>query len=316
MLKPQPRVEAAQRGVMKKIETITIYGLGALGMLFGSRLQKAYGEDRVKFVMDSERYARHKNDRYTINDEPFAFSMQDVAEVKEPSDLVIIAVKGPALPAVIPMIQPSVGEETVIISLMNGISSEDMLAERYDRRQILDCISIGMDAMRDGTDLHYTKMGKIQIGSRNGDQKEQVEAVATALREADVPYEVMEDIRTAMWHKYLINVGVNQSCTAYETDYGHITSPGPIRDEMKEAMREVIRVAAAEGVTLSEKDIDEAIALEKTLKPEGYPSMRQDAIAGRTTEVDLFAGTVIALGKKYGIPTPVNEKYRRMILCD
>ena len=55
MLKPQPRVEAAQRGVMKKIETITIYGLGALGMLFGSRLQKAYGEDRVKFVMDSER---------------------------------------------------------------------------------------------------------------------------------------------------------------------------------------------------------------------------------------------------------------------
>jgi 2-dehydropantoate 2-reductase len=85
---------------------------------------------------------------------------------------------------------------------------------------------------------------------------------------------------------------------------------------MKEAMREVIRVAAAEGVTLSEKDIDEAIALEKTLKPEGYPSMRQDAIAGRTTEVDLFAGTVIALGKKHGIPTPVNEKYRRMILCD
>ena len=301
---------------MKKIETITIYGLGALGMLFGSRLQKAYGEDRVKFVMDSERYARHKNDRYTINDEPFAFSMQDIAEVKAPADLVIVAVKGPALPAVVPMIQPSVGKDTVIISLMNGISSEDMLAERYDRRQILDCISIGMDAMRDGTDLHYTKMGKIQIGSRNGDQKEQVEAVATALREADVPYEVMEDIRTAMWHKCLINVGVNQSCTAYETDYGHITSPGPIRDEMKEAMREVIRVAAAEGVTLSEKDIDEAIALEKTLKPEGYPSMRQDAIAGRTTEVDLFAGTVIALGKKHGIPTPVNEKYRRMILCD
>jgi 2-dehydropantoate 2-reductase len=263
--------------------------------------------------MDSERYARHKNDQYTINDEPFAFSMQDIAKVAAPSDLVIVAVKGPALPSLIPMIQPSVGRDTVIISLMNGISSEDMLAERYDRQQILDCIAIGMDAMRDGTDLHYTKMGKIQIGSRSGGQKEQIEAVAAALHGALVPYEVMEDIRTAMWHKYLINVGVNQSCTAYETDYGHITSPGPIRDEMKEAMREVIRVAAAEGVTLSEKNIDEAIALEKTLKPEGYPSMRQDAIAGRTTEVDLFAGTVIALGQKHGIPTPVNEKYRQMI---
>jgi 2-dehydropantoate 2-reductase len=170
-----------------------------------------------------------------------------------------------------------------------------------------------MDAMRDGTDLHYTKMGKIQIGSRNGGQDQEVEAVAEVLRKTGIPYEVREDIRNAMWHKYLLNVGVNQSCTAYETDYGHVTSPGPIRDEMKEAMREVIRVAAAEGVTLSEKDIDEAIELEKTLKPEGYPSMRQDAVAGRPTEVDLFAGTVIALGRKHEIPTPVNEKYRKMI---
>ena len=298
---------------MKKIETIAIYGLGALGMLFGSSLQKEYGTERVKFLMDSARFSRHQNDRYTINDEPFAFSLQDIEDVKTPSDLVIVAVKGPSLPAVIDMMQPSVGKGTVIISLMNGISSEDMLAKRFDRQQILDCIAIGMDAMRDGTDLHYTRMGRIQIGSRNGGQNEEVEAVAAVLRGAGVPYEALEDIRGAMWHKYLLNVGVNQACTAYETDYGHVTSPGPICDEMKQAMREVIRVAAAEGVTLSEKDIDEAIELEKTLKPDGYPSMRQDAIAGRTTEVDLFAGTVIALGQKYGIPTPVNEKYKRMI---
>ena len=298
---------------MKKIETIAVYGLGALGMLFGSSLQKTCGAERVKFVMDSARYSRHKNDRYTINGEPFAFSLEDIADVKAPSDLVIVAVKGPSLPAVIDMMQPSVGEDTTIISLMNGISSEDMLAERYERRQILDCIAIGMDAMRDGTDLHYTKMGRIQIGSRNGDQDERVAATAAALREAGIPHEVREDIRSAMWHKYLLNVGVNQACTAYETDYGHVTSPGPILDEMKEAMREVIRVAAAEGVTLSEKDIDEAVELEKTLKPDGYPSMRQDAVAGRPTEVDLFAGTVIALGLKHGIPTPVNQKYRKMI---
>ena len=116
-----------------------------------------------------------------------------------------------------------------------------------------------------------------------------------------------------MWRKFLLNVGINQACTVYETDYGHVTSPGPICEEMKEAMREVIRIASAEGITLTEDDIDNAIALEKTLKPDGYPSMRQDALAGRQTEVDLFAGTVIAMGKKYGIPTPVNEKYRDML---
>ena len=102
-----------------------------------------------------------------------------------------------------------------------------------------------------------------------------------------------------MWFKYLLNVGVNQACTVYETDYGHVTSPGPICEEMKEAMREVCRLAAVEGIELTEADIEAAIELEKTLKPDGYPSMRQDALAGRPTEVDLFAGTVIAMGHKY-----------------
>ena len=88
---------------MKTIETIAVYGLGALGMLFGSGLQKTYGAEHVKFVMDSGRFSRHLKDRYTINDEPFAFSMQDIADVKSPSDLVIVAFKGLALPAVIDM---------------------------------------------------------------------------------------------------------------------------------------------------------------------------------------------------------------------
>ena len=221
---------------MKKIETAAVYGLGALGMLFGSSLQKKYGADKVRFVMDSGRYARHKEDRYTINDEPFDFALQDIADVTGPSDLVIVAVKGVSLPEVIEMMEPSVGDETIIISLMNGITSEDMIAEKYGNARILDCIAIGMDAMREGTDLHYTQHGKLQIGSRRGDQPELVEAVAQYLQDAGVPYEIRTDIRHAMWHKFMLNVGVNQACTAYETDYGHVTSPGPLCEEMKEAM--------------------------------------------------------------------------------
>ena len=305
---------------MKEIKTTAIYGLGALGMLFGAKLQKAYGSDNVKFVMDSSRYLRHKNDKYLINGEAFDFALQNADEITTPSDLVIVAVKGPALADVAGQMAPSVGSQTIIISLMNGITSEDILAQKYGRSHILDCIAIGMDAMRDGTQLSYTQMGKIQFGSRTGTRQEEISAhpqeEISALRQyfdrAGVPYEVIDDIRRAMWFKFMLNVGINQACTAYETDYGHAVAPGPICDEMKEAMREVIRVAAAEGIILSEKDIDTCIGIEKTLKPEGYPSMRQDALAGRPTEVDLFAGTVIALGRKHGIPTPVNEKYRLM----
>lgn len=298
---------------MTPIKTTAIYGLGALGMLYGSMLQKTYGPENVKFVMDSPRYARHKNEVYTINGEPFEFSLLDAADVTGPSDLVIIAVKGPSLAEVVRQVEPSIGPDTIIISFMNGITSEDILAEKYGRSHVLDCIAIGMDAMRDGTRLSYTKCGKLQFGSRDGSQEEDVQAVRQYFAKAGVPHEVRDDIRRAMWFKFLLNVGVNQACTVYETDYGHVTSPGPICDEMKEAMREVCRLAAVEDIELTEADIEAAIELERTLKPDGYPSMRQDALAGRPTEVDLFAGTVIAMGQKYGIPTPVNEKYRDML---
>ena len=110
---------------MKPIRTTAVYGLGALGMLFGSGLQKTYGPENIKFVMDSPRYARHKRDLYAINDETFVFSLQDASDVSSPSDLVIVAVKGPDLKAVVNQIAPSVGPDTIIISLMNGITSEE-----------------------------------------------------------------------------------------------------------------------------------------------------------------------------------------------
>lgn len=297
---------------MKEIKTAAIYGLGALGMLFGAQLQKAYGPDNVKFVMDSNRYMRHKNDKYLINGEEVSFAMQDAVEISVPADLVIVSVKGPALENLVCQMAPSVGPETIVISLMNGITSEDSLARKYGRDHVLDCIAIGMDAMRDGTQLFFTQMGKIQFGSRTGTQQEEIRALRQYFDRAGVTYEVIDDIRHAMWFKFMLNVGVNQACTAYETDYGHVVAPGLICDEMKEAMREVIRVAAAEGIILTEDDIDTCIRIEKTLKPEGYPSMRQDALAGRPTEVDLFAGTVIELGQRHGIPTPVNAKYLQM----
>ena len=295
------------------IKTTAVYGLGALGMLYGSMLQNTYGPENVKFVMDSPRYSRHKNDRYTINGEPFDFALLDAADVSGPSDLVIIAVKGPSLSEVVELAAPSIGPDTIVISLMNGITSEDILASKYSRPHSLDCIAIGMDAMRDGTSLSYTMCGKLQFGSRDGSQAEDVEAAARYFDKAGLPYEIRNDIRQAMWFKFMLNVGINQACTVYGTDYGHVTTPGPICEEMKEAMREVCRIAAAEGLCLTEDDIQAAIDLEKTLKPDGYPSMRQDALAGRPTEVDLFAGTVIAMGRKYGIPTPVNEKYRSLL---
>ena len=296
---------------MKKIENAAVIGMGALGMLYGSRLMTTLGRDNVKFLMDSGRLKRHSGDTYTVNGTTVSFTMEDAA-LAGPQDLVILAVKYPALQEALREMAPAVGRDSILMSVMNGITSEEKMAERFPRRQIIGCVAIGMDAMREGTRLHYTKAGRLQIGELEDGQKDLVRRTAEVLQRSGIACEVT-DIRRAMWNKFMLNVGVNQACTAYATDYGHVTADGPLLHEMEEAMREVLRLAKAQGVQLTEEDLSECIRIEKTLCPESYPSMRQDMVAGRKTEVDMFAGTVIRLGKKYGIPTPVNEKYARMI---
>lgn len=209
--------------------------------------------------------------------------------------------------------EPAVGPDTVLVSVMNGIESEECLAERYDRAHIIASVALGMDAMRKGTALTYTKFGKLQIGALEASQRESLKRLTDFFDRAGVTYEVSEDVLHTMWNKFMLNVGLNQAITAHEADYGVILSPGPVHEEMLRAMREVSAIAEKRGIRLTEDDIRQDLQIAGTLDPKAYPSMRQDVLAGRKTEVDMFAGKVIELGKEYGIPTPVNEKYFRKI---
>jgi 2-dehydropantoate 2-reductase len=104
----------------------------------------------------------------------------------------------------------------------------------------------------------------------------------------------------------MTNVGVNQASAAFETDYNGIQKPGPARDAMILAMREVIVLSQKDGVFLTEDDLRHWLEILDTLSPTGKPSMRQDLEARRLTEVELFAGTVLQMGQKHKIKTPVN----------
>ena len=99
----------------------------------------------------------------------------------------------------------------------------------------------------------------------------------------------------------MLNVGINQTCMAFETDYAGCLAPGQAHDTFISAMKEVIRIADAEGVNLTEDAIGEYIEIVRSLKPDSIPSMRQDSLQKRRT------GTVIRIAEKLGISVPANE---------
>ncbi|MBQ4608474.1 MAG: hypothetical protein IJB18_02735, partial [Clostridia bacterium] len=109
------------------------------------------------------------------------------------------------------------------------------------------------------------------------------------------------------WGKLMLNVGLNQSIMVFEGDYSTIQKPGRPREVMLGAMREAQMIAGLEGYPISDEEFDAWVAMADGLSPEGKPSMRQDGEARRKSEVELFAGTMVRLGKKHGVEVPVND---------
>ena len=295
-----------------EIKTVAIVGMGALGMLYGEQLQKVLPAGAVRFVMDEERFKRHKNDKYEVNGVEQSFTLQSVAQA-EPVDLVIVATKFSGLNEALEGMQGLVGPQTIIFSVLNGISSEEYIKERYGDDNLLYCVALGMDAVREGTSLTYQHKGILKLGMLAKKQRPALAAVMALLEKAGIQYVIEEDILHALWAKLLLNVGINQTCMVYETNYGGAFTNEEARQDMFAAMHEVITVAQREGIKLTEADFEGCVKVLRGLSPEGLPSMRQDAMAKRKSEVELFAGTIIRLGAKHNVPTPVNQRYYDII---
>jgi 2-dehydropantoate 2-reductase len=282
---------------------VLLVGLGAVGAGYGSLFLDAGMDLRV--AVDAERAARYQLQPTVVNGREFSFPL---AAGSEPADLVLVAVKRGALDAAIELLGPFVGPQTVILSLLNGIDSEDLLAAAFPQATVLLSLSVGIDAVRDGRAVRYSSLGRIVFGDsvNPGPHQRQVTEVARLFDQASIAYQVPQDMIRELWWKYLINVGVNQVSAIIGAPYRVFQADGPARDTMIATQREVIAIANAMGVGLDESDLQRWLDVLAGLGPDNYTSMAQDALAGRTTEVDSFAGTVIALGERTGVPVPVN----------
>ncbi len=291
-----------------EIKTVSVVGLGALGVMFAHRMAKHMPQRDLRFVADEERIRRYERDGVYCNGERCRFRYVTPQETGDPADLVLFAVKYKDLPDAIRAVKNQAGPDTVMLSLLNGISSEAIIGETYGMERLLLCVAQGMDAVKDGNRLTYQNMGVIAFGDREpGEISEKTRAVAAFFEKTGIPYETDTDMKKRLWGKFMVNVGVNQTVSVCECDYGGIQKAGPARDMMISAMREVMVLSEKEVVNLTQADLDYWLGILGRLGPKGIPSMRQDMLAKRPSEVDLFAGTVLLFAKKHGIDCPTNR---------
>lgn len=300
---------------MTEIKRISIIGMGALGVLYGDFFAKALGREAVTFLADKERIAKYKEQGVYCNGEKCAFQFAESGTAGEPADLLIFAVKATALSDAVAAAKHQVGSNTIILSVLNGITSEEIIGEAFGGEHLLYCVAQGMDAVKLGNQLTYSHIGQLCIGipKEESEKQSMLQVVTNLFERISLPYTQEKDIKHRLWSKWMLNVGVNQVVMVSQGTYGTVQQEGGPREMMKAAMREVIALAKKEGVALTEADLDGYVSLMDTLDPDGMPSMRQDGVAERYSEVEFFAGTVIRKAEKYGLAVPVNQRLYREV---
>ena len=290
-----------------KIKKISLIGLGAMGSFFAPRLEKAYGEG-FRIIADGERKKRLETEGVTINGVNYRFPVITPQTEGDKADLILIGVKGYALEQAIQDIRNQVGEHTLILSLLNGVDSEEKLEAVYGEEHVLYAFMRMSIVMKDGKADFDPYWGKIHFGEKiNQEYSERVLRVKEVFDCADIPYEIEEDMRKGIWFKYMCNIGENLTCALLGIPFGVYRNNEDANWLRRNAMREVAAIAQRKGIDIGEKEIALQEETVKTIPYENKPSTLQDLEAGKRTESEMFAGTVIRMGRELGVPTPINE---------
>ncbi len=295
------------------IRTAALVGFGGMGSMYAAHMALQTPAIEYAVVADTPRIARYRAEGIVFNGTPIEVAFRSYEEVETSYDLVIFSVKYHCLSEAIEQSRSLVGPETTIISVLNGIASEEELADAFGEERVLPCVAQQMDSSKIGPIVSCGSIGVLALGVFEERQLPRLKRVTDFFDSIRLPYIIPDDIRHQLWGKLMLNTGVNQACAVYDCDFEGIHAPGEARSAMIGAMREVAAVASRRGIDLTEEDLQYWIDIIDALRPCGKPSLRQDILAHRTTEVDLFSGTICVLGDEYGIDTPINDMFYKKI---
>ena len=188
---------------MKPIENVAIVGFGSLGAMYAGCFGAAMGPERVFVVADTARTERYRAEAATFNGEPIRvtyLTYDEAAEraAEEPFDVVLYAVKYGALPEAIEQSAPLIGPDTAIISVLNGVTSEEVLAERFGWDRVLLCVAQQMDSRKVGATVTAGCVGVMALGVHDAEdaaQRANLERVVEWLTAIDQPFITPDDIR-------------------------------------------------------------------------------------------------------------------------
>lgn len=294
-----------------KIQSVAVLGAGAVGsyVIWGLSHKK---DIRLGVIAEGERADRLKKGGCRINDEvyrPEVWSPQEAEDV----DLLIVSLKYGSLPEALESIKTIVGEHTTVMSLMNGVDSEELIAEQVgDGRVLRSLIKVASHKEENGYYFNpETTLGIIFGELAAPFDSERVRAIESLFADTGIHFRSTEFIREEIWGKFRLNVCNNLPQAILGAGVGCYSDSTHMKAISDGLRRELEQIALAKGIDMSK--MAGTSGRGSAVPASARYSTLQDLDAGRHTEIDMFSGALMRMGEELGIPTPYNEYTYHMI---
>jgi len=291
---------------------IAAMAAGAVGGYFGARLAAA-GHDVFFIARGANLDAMRKNGltiesvhgdlhlpKPNVTDDPKSVG---------PVDVVLFAVKLWDTEKAAEQALPLLGPNTRVITLQNGVDSYERIAPIVGPERAIGGVTYVVSVIeRPGVIKQASVFQTITCGTIDGKPDAPLEAFVDAAKAAKINITLSDNIERDRWHKFIFLSATSGATALTRSTMGPILADPDTRALFRNIMRETLAVGRAKGVALDESYVDERMAFADKNTPAGMKaSMANDLDRGNRLELDWLAGRVCQLGRKYGVPTPVND---------
>ena len=299
-------------------------GVGGVGGYFGGKLAHAFTSSpdspfNIFFLARGKHLeAIKKNGLIVISPEFGSMTCRPMLAAERiselpPIDIFLVAVKGYDLMDVAASMRDRIRENTVILAPLNGADIQERLREKIETGMILPaCVYVSARIEEPGTVVHIGKPGKIIFGRDPGHPDYIPEEVFRLFERSSIDYEWKDDPDPAIWEKYMFIASFGLISARYNKTLGEIMEDAGLKEEVAGMMNEIYSIASKRNIRLPEGIVDLSLKKALMFPRDTQTSLQRDIHQKKgKSELELFGGTIIDLGKKLGIPTPTTKRVYR-----
>jgi len=309
---------------MKKLN-VCVIGVGGVGGYFGGKLAHTFSSNSelsvdIFFIARGKHLGAIKENGLIVKSPEFgsitckpALATERMGDLPK-MDIFLIAVKGYDLVEAATSIKDHIKEKTILLAPLNGADIQERLRNKIDTGIIFpSCVYISSYIEAPGV-VHTGKPGKMIFGRDPGHPEYTPHELFRLFEKSSIAYEWKEDANPSIWEKYVFIASFSLISAYYHRTLGEILEESSLRKEVIGIMNEIHSIASKRKIQLPDGIVDLSLKKATMFPPDTQTSLQRDIHQKKgASELELFGGTIIDLGKKLGIPTPTTEKYNEKL---